>query len=57
MGLPSLAKATPCTPSLRSSETTPSRKKQLEKALLEYCKLDTLAMVEIWKKLKALLKR
>jgi len=29
--------------------TTPERKKELENQLVEYCKLDTLAMVRLWK--------
>jgi len=29
-------------------ETTPERKREVEQQLLEYCKLDTLAMVRVW---------
>jgi hypothetical protein len=32
-----------------SPETTPERKREIEKQLLEYCHLDTLAMVRIWR--------
>lgn len=31
-----------------ASETTPERKQELEQQLLEYCKLDTFAMVRLW---------
>ena len=29
-------------------ETTPERKQEIEQQLLEYCKLDTFAMVRLW---------
>lgn len=32
-----------------ASETTAERKRQLEKQLLDYCAMDTLAMVKLWK--------
>jgi hypothetical protein len=31
-----------------SPETTPERKQEIERQLLEYCKLDTFAMVRMW---------
>ena len=35
-------------------ETTPQNKERIRRNLLTYCKLDTWAMVEIWRKLKEL---
>ena len=35
---------------LTLKEKTPEEQKEIRKALLEYCKLDTLAMVKIWEK-------
>lgn len=37
-------------------EVSEDKKKQIKADLLEYCKLDTWAMVEIWRKLKELVK-
>jgi hypothetical protein len=31
-----------------AAETTPERKVDIERQLLAYCKLDTLAMVRLW---------
>jgi hypothetical protein len=31
-------------------DTTPERRKEIERQLTEYCKLDTLAMVRLWEK-------
>ena len=33
-------------------DKTPEEQEEIREGLLEYCKLDTLAMVRIWKKLK-----
>lgn len=37
---------------LSLKDKTPGDQKKIRKALLEYCKLDTLAMVKIWEKFK-----
>lgn len=33
-----------------------SKKEEISKALLQYCELDSLAMVKIWEKLRELIK-
>ena len=37
---------------LTLNEKTPEEQKEIREALLEYCKLDTYAMVKIWEKFK-----
>jgi len=36
-----------------SPETAPERSRQIRRQLLDYCKMDTLAMYEVWRALKA----
>ena len=32
-----------------AAETTPARKQKLQQQLIEYCRLDTLALVHVWR--------